>query len=64
MFPQEARLRNFTYASAMTLILIFKLLKELVKTWNILKILYQKFKNSYWKTSYYVEIKYLCFKTI
>ena len=65
MFPQEARLRNFTYSSAMTLDINIKIIKRSGEKMDKIETFIPKItKNSYRQASYYVEIKYLCIKTI
>jgi DNA-directed RNA polymerase II subunit RPB2 len=58
MFPQEARLRNFTYASGMTIDLNIKyIIRDGENLENIAK-------NSHREIANYVKIKYMCPKSI
>ena len=64
MFPQEARLANFTYASMMTIDMNIKYVvrtgTNLKKARHFIKIC-QKF---ILENSHYVEIVYLCIESI
>ena len=57
MFPHEARLRNFTYASAMTVDLDIKIIHRYGDTLQQCEIHYKLLpRDTYWKVAYYGEI--------
>lgn len=62
MYPQEARMRNFTYASAMTLDLDIKIIHRSGEKSSTMRNSLQKtVKDSYRKITYYGKISNLCF---
>ena len=65
MYPQEARLRNFTYSSAMMIDLNMKITRRFGENLSQMETYYKILpKNSYRKNSCYVEIGYLYIETI
>ena len=57
MLPQEAKLRNFTYASAMTIDINIKYIIRNNENMENEKVIEKKIpKNKYRKDAYYVEI--------
>ena len=65
MFPQEARLRNFTYASAMTLDINIQIIKRTGDKLQHIETMYEKLpKIHIGKIPYYVEIIHMRIETV
>ena len=64
MFPNDARLRNFTYNSNMTLDLEINYIINKETTWKLKKSKPRSKQNPIWKNSNYVEILHLYFESI
>ena len=65
MFPHEARLRNFTYASNMTIDMNIKYIVRTGATLESERTFYKTLpKDPYWKIAYYAEVMHLCSRTI